>query len=1114
MLYACDLVAAPSVSSKDVPVAAAAAAAATMPSGSPSGKAGPKALAARAPKRTVCVPKRYKKPTAAESDTPPKRRKVAGGQGHPAAKGAEKSGGGTAATKRVEGRRDAAVAGGSGVTGAGARPPPPRRGPMREVSNDRTATRHACAPHAPPDRAEPLVGGFFEFHVRAANVQRAARRGAGPAARSFACDVCTAAYRHAFSLKRHFLRMHVSGEYVSRSDRLNCNIAAPAVRVRSHEADAIFGPLLSAMGGRAGATLEGAQGAGAREVVKEVAKESVDQGKNDDSMEMENGEGAAITSSELVDQGGDGDSVEMENGEGAAIASNESVDQGGDGDSMENGEGAAITSSESVNQGGDGDSVEMENGEGAAITSSESVNQGGDGDSVEMENGEGAALASNESVDQGGDGDSMENGEGAAITSSESVNQGGDGDSVEMENGEGATITSSGSVDQGGDGDSMEMENGEGAASDSKKAVDQEGNDNSSVKNGEGPAGVSSKSVDQGAHIKSMSANISEGAAIVSKALVDHATAEKGEGAVSVFEDSSSVQISEEAKDAPETSMDATDQSSQNTDLDVSEGSITKGASSISGDAAKTLTQGEASVSINPSAVKTENESLNITENSSVARTGQGALSISDDTAVIQTSQKALSALEDTSLIPADQGASSVSEDTAVVRGEQGASSDSENTSLIRTDQGASSVSEDTAVVRGEQGASSDSENTSLIRTDQGASTVSGDTSVVQTKQGASNIPDDTSVIQSGQGASSDSKDTSVAETEQRTLTITTETSVVHQGQGASGICNDAKQGASNITDDMTAQEASIAANDTSMVKLDPRESSLADDDSVEVSTITELTVAEAVPVAQIDHHSVPNGELMTSDGQQASRICENSPACKKQEASGDCMATGDTDKGALSIAAGTSPGASTISDDVPTSSETGKGESGVSDNETERWESKENGISRNDVAGIRSDVDSSPMVNGLKVERNDDVVGPTNENDEKAAYMESVHLNDATKIIVKSPEKRNIEKPPPIDKAPDSDDENTKVDPLIFRCNLCAIRCATRGQLWRHLQQHSANEHAGKAYSCALCDMTFSHRQNLARHRVVHAGECPLVFSSRERDFGCGCDMGKFRPI
>ncbi|XP_022243640.1 uncharacterized protein LOC106461082 [Limulus polyphemus] len=42
--------------------------------------------------------------------------------------------------------------------------------------------------------------------------------------KQYKCDICAGIYRHAFSLKRHFLRNHINYKYLSDSDIANCNI--------------------------------------------------------------------------------------------------------------------------------------------------------------------------------------------------------------------------------------------------------------------------------------------------------------------------------------------------------------------------------------------------------------------------------------------------------------------------------------------------------------------------------------------------------------------------------------------------------------------------------------------------------------------------------------------------------------------------------------------------------------------------------------------------------------------------------------------------------------------------------------------------------------------------
>ena len=40
----------------------------------------------------------------------------------------------------------------------------------------------------------------------------------------YKCDICSGVYRHAFSLKRHYIRNHINLKYVSRADIMNCQI--------------------------------------------------------------------------------------------------------------------------------------------------------------------------------------------------------------------------------------------------------------------------------------------------------------------------------------------------------------------------------------------------------------------------------------------------------------------------------------------------------------------------------------------------------------------------------------------------------------------------------------------------------------------------------------------------------------------------------------------------------------------------------------------------------------------------------------------------------------------------------------------------------------------------
>ena len=71
-------------------------------------------------------------------------------------------------------------------------------------------------------QAESLVNGCFQFIMKDYHVVKG-RSGR----RLYRCDICGSVYRHAFSLKRHYIRSHINYFFVSKMDRLNCNVSAP-----------------------------------------------------------------------------------------------------------------------------------------------------------------------------------------------------------------------------------------------------------------------------------------------------------------------------------------------------------------------------------------------------------------------------------------------------------------------------------------------------------------------------------------------------------------------------------------------------------------------------------------------------------------------------------------------------------------------------------------------------------------------------------------------------------------------------------------------------------------------------------------------------------------------
>lgn len=72
------------------------------------------------------------------------------------------------------------------------------------------------------DQVENLVNGCFQFNMKDYHMVKG-RSGR----RLFRCDICSSVYRHAFSLKRHYIRSHINYFFVSKMDRLNCNVSAP-----------------------------------------------------------------------------------------------------------------------------------------------------------------------------------------------------------------------------------------------------------------------------------------------------------------------------------------------------------------------------------------------------------------------------------------------------------------------------------------------------------------------------------------------------------------------------------------------------------------------------------------------------------------------------------------------------------------------------------------------------------------------------------------------------------------------------------------------------------------------------------------------------------------------
>uniref|UniRef100_T1IL67 C2H2-type domain-containing protein n=1 Tax=Strigamia maritima TaxID=126957 RepID=T1IL67_STRMM len=60
----------------------------------------------------------------------------------------------------------------------------------------------------------------------------------------YKCDVCGGVYRHAFSLKRHYLRTHINYEYLSEADISNCNISVQQTTKSSQDEELEINPEL------------------------------------------------------------------------------------------------------------------------------------------------------------------------------------------------------------------------------------------------------------------------------------------------------------------------------------------------------------------------------------------------------------------------------------------------------------------------------------------------------------------------------------------------------------------------------------------------------------------------------------------------------------------------------------------------------------------------------------------------------------------------------------------------------------------------------------------------------------------------------------------------------
>ena len=74
-----------------------------------------------------------------------------------------------------------------------------------------------------PNRYPPPKEGEFQFDLLPRHVEMQASK------KIYRCDICNGVYRHAFSLKRHYIRNHINYLYICEADRLNCCIKTEEV---------------------------------------------------------------------------------------------------------------------------------------------------------------------------------------------------------------------------------------------------------------------------------------------------------------------------------------------------------------------------------------------------------------------------------------------------------------------------------------------------------------------------------------------------------------------------------------------------------------------------------------------------------------------------------------------------------------------------------------------------------------------------------------------------------------------------------------------------------------------------------------------------------------------
>ena len=78
-----------------------------------------------------------------------------------------------------------------------------------------------------PNQSELVPdGGYYHFEVQPHHFVKG-RLGR----KNFKCDICSGVYRHAFSLKRHYIRTHINHRYVPKADLINCKVSEDSLVV-------------------------------------------------------------------------------------------------------------------------------------------------------------------------------------------------------------------------------------------------------------------------------------------------------------------------------------------------------------------------------------------------------------------------------------------------------------------------------------------------------------------------------------------------------------------------------------------------------------------------------------------------------------------------------------------------------------------------------------------------------------------------------------------------------------------------------------------------------------------------------------------------------------------